>query len=314
MQNENELQQFIAENPWLLNTDYESVPELPRCGLEYPAGDQRRIDLILRDRIHRTPVVVEFKAKPFLRENIGQVLEYKARVTMTFNKENDALFSLFQEFVLIPRLVLVVKSCDNFSRIACNLSGIHVYEYENLSRVLDDPDKVKYIRDVSRSLQGDPYPLSLDRHNQIKTRIYIPIKEVLRRNNMDPDEAWTEPKIYNGYFHEEYTNMFVNRWMLQDWPVSIGLLEDILGDGRIHIIFYSRKEDVIKDFTHRYESQFGNAITLDWIPKDSEGYARIRFDRPEFFEKAGEFFEQEFQHYLQILDQMGLRGANGGHP
>src|SRR6266404_6131275 len=124
MNNEQELQNFIAENPWLLNPNYERVPELTNVDLEYQAGDQTRIDLILRDRVSRSPVVVEFKFTPFFRENVGQILEYKARVAMSFNKENSLIYSIFKEYILAPKLALVVKQCDAFTRVACSMAGI----------------------------------------------------------------------------------------------------------------------------------------------------------------------------------------------
>src|ERR1017187_2761532 len=132
MNDEQELQDFIADNPWLLNPNYERVPELADVDLEYQAGDQTRIDLILRDRVSRSPVVVEFKFTPFYRENVGQILEYRARVATSFNKQNSRLHSIFKDYILAPKLALVVKECDNFTRVACNMAGIAIYEYRNL--------------------------------------------------------------------------------------------------------------------------------------------------------------------------------------
>ena len=47
---EKEVQQFIADYPWLLNFNYERVPQLKNKGMEYILSDSKRADLILRDR------------------------------------------------------------------------------------------------------------------------------------------------------------------------------------------------------------------------------------------------------------------------
>lgn len=48
--------------------------------MEYSLSYNKRADLIIRDRVSGRPIIVEFKAVPFYRESIGQILEYKARV------------------------------------------------------------------------------------------------------------------------------------------------------------------------------------------------------------------------------------------
>ena len=159
MQKEYELQTFIAENPWLLNINFETVPELPNNGIEFQIGEQNRIDLVLRDKVNHNPIIVEFKFSPFYRENIGQILEYRARVVNSFQKDNSVLFEIFKDFTQCPRLVLVVKECDSFFRVACNMSGIELFEYRNVSQVLTDPTKVMQIKDYSAAFKNSKVKL-----------------------------------------------------------------------------------------------------------------------------------------------------------
>src|ERR1700690_4292241 len=104
IKDEDQLRNFIADYPWLLNLNYEAVPELKRCGKEFQIGEQKRIDLILRDRVSGSPVVVEFKFGDFYRENVGQILEYRARLATSFTKENSIIYDVFKEKVLVPKL------------------------------------------------------------------------------------------------------------------------------------------------------------------------------------------------------------------
>jgi len=41
---------LIADYPWLLNLDYEIIPELKNKGMEYQLSESKRADLILKDR------------------------------------------------------------------------------------------------------------------------------------------------------------------------------------------------------------------------------------------------------------------------
>lgn len=309
MQNEYDLQNFIAENPWLLSPNYEAVPQLPRGGLEYQAGSQKRIDLILRDKTQGTPVVIEFKATPFYRENIGQILEYKARIALIFNKEENTLFRVFHDFVLTPQLVLVVKECDSFSRIACNLSGIQVFEYKDFSRIFGDPDKIKGIADFTNALLGDRFPLSIDRHEQLALNIYQPIKDILRAYGLQ--DEWKEPQSSNAYFQPQYANMFINRWMLRDREVSIGLTEDILGDFRINIIYYSTDKERFSAFSEAYRTSFGFSGKAEWT-EWNEGFVYVAFDRSTFFANPADIFKAELDKYLFIENKIQKKDTEGG--
>lgn len=127
---ESQVQELIADYPWLLNIDYEVVPEFKNKGMEYRLSGGKRADIILRDRISGRPVIVEFKKVDFYRENIGQILEYKARVISESTNQKSLLKDIFEDKIFSPILILVVQNCDAESRLICNLSGIEIYEYE----------------------------------------------------------------------------------------------------------------------------------------------------------------------------------------
>ena len=121
---EKDVQNLIADFPWLLNLDYESVEQLERKGKEYGLSQKKRADLILKDKKSGRPVIVEFKASTFHRENIGQILEYRARIISEYNNDESILREIFHNKILSPIMILVVPECDAEARLACNLSGI----------------------------------------------------------------------------------------------------------------------------------------------------------------------------------------------
>lgn len=303
MTSESDLQNFIADNPWLLNSNYEPVAKLPNGGKEYQIGSQKRIDLILKDKIHMMPVVVEFKFVPFYRENIGQIIEYKARIAMSLRKEDELLKDIFGDYLLAPKLVLVVRECDSYSRIACNLSGIDVYEFKDISKHFTDPDHVKRIQDFTKALRDDPLPLSLDRGNLIEERVYVPIKTVLEKKQQI--QGWCEPGNRSGYFYPQYCNMFVNRWLFPEEIISIGVYEDICTDEKIRISFYSNSRVALESFRDQYMNKYPeDSVSFDWEERFSEGKVERKFEKNIFLDNVSNVFEKELDRYNEIVKSL----------
>jgi hypothetical protein len=300
---EKELQNFIADNPWLLDINYENVPSLNNNGLEYQAGDKKRIDLILKDRISNRPIIVEFKFSPFYRENIGQLLEYRARVTSILNKDENELYKRFKEYVSIPILILVVEECDDFSRIACNLSGIEVYEYKNFSKQLQKPELLKDIKRFRESYKNSSLPLHLDRCEEIENIIYSKIKLVLSKYHLN--DGWTTPRQSNGYFFQQYNNMFINRHLFSNIDVSIGISEDFLDSNEIIISYYSSKKSTFNNFLELYKKNNKN-VNSEWDDECGEGSVDKNYALEDFIKNTERIFESVLKEYIGIMKKMNI--------
>jgi hypothetical protein len=299
MKNENELQTFIAENPWLLNLNYEALTGLPNRGLQFSAGNVQGIDLFFKDKVNKQPVIVEFKHGDFIRENVGQVLECRARIVSCFTRENILLYEVFGYFILAPKLVLVVRKCDDFFRVACNLSGIDVYEYLNFSSVFSDPTKVKAVRDFTETFSKDVLPLTMQRGERINDMIYRPIEDVLRKYQLE--DTLQEPRESSAYFYPEYSRLFINRWLFKDNIISIGLYEEIFSENKVCLCFYTKDGAAFRKFCELYQSQSALSTTAEWIDAWSEGYLKVFFDTNQFVQSAGVLFETELIRYLEIV-------------
>lgn len=311
MNNEQELQYFIAENPWLLNLNYENVPDITNKGIEYQIGNQQRIDLILRDKINKYPIIIEFKHTPFYRENIGQIIEYKARVINSIKLENSELYTVFGDYILCPKLILVVKECDSFFRVACNLSGIDIYEYKNISHQFLDPAKVVQIKNFTESYKTEKLPLTLFRGDELEKIIYLPIKKVLDEYSVP--YAWTEPRGSTGFYYSQYNYLLINRWLFKSEIVSIGLYEDIFNKNDICISYYSNDKKYLKLFLENYNGkQTDNNYKLNWNDEWNEGNIEIRFNNNSFFENVESIFKKELTIYLDILRLIKNSGDNNG--
>jgi hypothetical protein len=296
---EYQLQHFIADNPWLLNLNYERVVELKDTGIEYQVGDQKRADLILRDRVSYSPVVVEFKFKPFDRENVGQILEYKARIATSFNKENSELYRIFKENILAPKLALVVKECDSFTRVACNMAGIDIYEYRNFSEEIKVPSKIVTLKNFAESLRNERMPLSLGRRDELETKVYRPIKRILEEQNLS--YAWREPQESRAYFFPQMANLFLNRWLFADDKISMGLYEDVFNTHDVIIAYYSNDKDLLEQFEQLYNKCYNCSLKMEWDDRYKEGFFERKFTRNEFFDGVEVSFKEELNRYLHTM-------------
>lgn len=304
MKNEKDLQIFISDHPWLLNLNYERVVELKNGGIEYQIGDQKRADLILRDRVSRSPVVVEFKFTPFYRENVGQILEYKARVATSFNKENSDLYSIFGENILAPKLALVVKVCDPFTRVACNMAGIDVYEYRDFSEEIKVPNNIVTIKNFAESLRNERMPFSLGRQDELEAKVYRPIKRILEEANLS--YAWRDPQKSYAYFFPQMANLFVNRWLFSDNKISMGLYEDIFHTHDVVIAYYSNDKEVLEKYAQCYQRSYNYSLRMEWDERYTEGWLERSFPRNEFFDEVELKFKEELKRYLHTLEISGI--------
>lgn len=300
MKNEKELQDFIAKNPWLLNINYESIPEIENQGVEYVVSNQQRIDLILRDKINKYPIIVEFKYTPFYRENIGQIIEYRARIVNFFRENNSELNTIFGEYLLCPKLILVVKESDDFFRVACNLSGIDLYEYKNMSHIFSDPEYVLKVQNFSDAFKTSKIPIKMDRGHDLEKAIYTPIRRILEKNNVL--WAWMEPRGSSGYFYPQYNDLLINRWLFKGEVVSIGIYEKLFQECKVCISFYSNSKEHFELFLNKYNELLNENIPNSWSEEWTEGNIERLFDNKYFFENVEDIISKEILIYMQITD------------
>jgi len=221
---EKEIQELIANYPWLININYEQIPDIDNLGMEYPLSDRKRLDLILKDIISNRPVIVEFKATPFLRENIGQILEYKARVVSQLNENSSFLKIVFGNNILSPKLILIVSDYDEASKIACNLSGIDLIKYDKNIQELKDPSQIKFLEDATEKLKNDYIPVTDARHVIIES-IYEKILLLAKEFNLtNIIKLFRYPK---SMYHWALANFFINLWLFEPEDLSIGIYENI---------------------------------------------------------------------------------------
>ena len=304
---EKQVQEFIADYPWLLNFDYERVPGLKNKGMEYTMSDSKRADLILRDRKSGRPVIVEFKKINFYRENIGQILEYKARIVSEITNADSVLKDIFDDKILVPILVLVVPNCTAEARLACNLSDIDIYEYNKTIPEIIIPEKRKTLDEFIEHYKNDDIPFNDDRDEYIK-EIYSQIKELMKEENCV--EAWKDYRSPSGEYFTILNHFFINKWFFSDNQVSIGIYEDIFSDcNNINIEYYSLNREVLNSFVAKYKE-----LNLVPVPEedkiiDDDNYGgqyfwRFAVSKKDFVNNTKEVLRPYIQNYNAVINEL----------
>jgi hypothetical protein len=301
-----DVQNLVARYPWLLNQNYESIPGFSNKGLEFRLSGNR-IDLILRDRSTQRPVIVEFKNVPFYRENIGQLLEYRANVLFEFSNDDSPLWIEFKELLSSPILCLVVPRCEALAKVACSLSGIHVFEFEANINQLMSPSGLISLEEFDKALAKTGFPISKDRHIEIN-KIYERIKSVLFK--IGEENTWSEYRAPNGEYWYFINHLFINKWLFKGFPVSIGIFEmidekDFLGESCIEFLANNPKtlNDFILGTSENLEKILGKSDRLD-RSEDNEFAIRFKINTAKLLSNLEEILESVFKIYRKRIDEI----------
>jgi hypothetical protein len=302
VKNEKDIQKFIAKYPWLLNINFENIAELEN-GMEYYVEGNKRLDLILRDKIRGFPVIVEFKHHSLNRETIGQILEYKARIAVSFNIENAELFKIFKEKVVSPKLVLVVEASDEYGRLACNLQNIELFEYGNFEKhIINDAPFIKRVEDFSKMLKEISPPINFDRHNYLEEKVYSVINMLFEKYEIEENcQTFTNNRQE---WNIELKNTFLNRWFLKDWDVSIGLYEDVLYSGELSVFisYISYEKSILEKLNKKInvKENLHQSIEIN-EGDDGEFYLDINYESSIFYKNIKKILELNFSIYSKVV-------------
>lgn len=301
---EKDVQLLIADYPWLLNLDYEIVPELKNRGLEYQLTENKRADLILRDRKSGRPVVVEFKAVPFYRENIGQILEYRARILNEYSSENSLLKAIFNEQMFSPILILVVPECSSEARLACNLSGIDIYEYYSTVPEIIVPEKRKTLDDYISNIKEDDIPFTAER-TQWVDEVYERLQHLLVEEELA--YGWKNYRSATGEYFANLNHLFINKCLFTDYDISIGVYENVFSEtNNITIEYYSDNFSLLEDFIEEYKKLNLRPEIINNIDKETyDGSCwGLSIDKGEFIDNTKQIVKPFILNYVRVMQNL----------
>lgn len=134
-----EIENLIYRMPWLINDQYIRA-NIEGSSKEY--GKQvniginlnRYIDLLLKDEKTNRPVIVEIKKGNISRQDVAQILEYKALVN-ALSLDDEKKKEWEKEFELnyfSPKLVLLGKGVTMEIKLMAQLAGVDVLVFGDL--------------------------------------------------------------------------------------------------------------------------------------------------------------------------------------
>ncbi|MCL2042786.1 MAG: DUF4263 domain-containing protein [Treponema sp.] len=305
-----DIQKFISEYPWLINLNYQNIPELKEFNKdkEFYIEGNKRIDLILKDSVTGFPVIIEFKRGDLTRDNIGQILEYRSRIIASLNNEDSTLFRLFGNKIVSPKMVLVVRSSDDFGKISCNLQNIDLVEYGNIeSKILSgDIGFIKSIDDFSKTIKTSNPPINYERSIYLENNVYSILFNLFKKYGFV--DKW---RYYNNYdigeYFWNYKTTFLNKWILKDQVISIGLYEDILfkSDMYVCISFCSKNIEILNKLKELILSEKDNICCEcnSWT-MDSDFLLDFRYNPNDFYnnDNTEKILENTIKNYLKIVN------------
>jgi len=308
---EKDIQQFICDHPWLLNINYQNVRELRDNDeeMEFHTEENKRIDLILQDNLG-FPVLIEFKIGKLTRDTIGQILEYKARIITSLNKKEKKLYKIFGDKIISPKMVIVVKSSDDYGKIACHLQNIDLFEYGNIkSKIFTDIEFRKAADAFSETLKNKIQHISPDRYLSLENNVISVIKDIFKKYGIE--DKLCPYKNYDSYSigdFWDYRSMFLNRWILKDREISIGIYEDILQKENMPVcisyVSYSKDklEALEKSINDENNSYFDHKI------QDDVDYYMLNFwyKSEKFYEDVRNIIEFNIKKYLELYQKYAI--------
>ena len=127
-------------------------------------------------------------------------------------------------------MVLIVRESDDYGRIACSLQNIELFEFGNMEkRVIDDIKYIKSVEDFSKSLKKASLPITEDGKEELQQRVYDVIEGLLENHGLS--EKWNNLKNKDlGEWFDHFKYLFLNKFILSDEKVVMGIFEDILWD------------------------------------------------------------------------------------
>ncbi|QEK13137.1 hypothetical protein FQB35_12865 [Crassaminicella thermophila] len=154
---EKDIEDIIYNSPWLLDERY-VIPKIKGSRDEFGRqinigrnGLNRYIDLLFKDTRDNRPVIVELKKESLIRENIAQILEYRALVVSMDDENKIKWQNEFGQNYYCPKLILVGTSASEEVKISANLSGV---EIRSLVGIEDLEVNFRDINDINDKLNN----------------------------------------------------------------------------------------------------------------------------------------------------------------
>ena len=230
---ENQIEEIIYSSPWLVDERF-LIPNI--IGSRGEKGRQinigrdksRFIDLLFKDTRDKRPVIIELKRGKILRENIGQILEYRALLLSLDDDQKEKWFSEFEENFYVPKLILIGSEADQETIISANISGIELRLFGNteLSDLGFDSFKLLNIKiEEWKSFRSSGNRSLIEREGWIAEIIEI-VEEAIQTMEFELNTISRSPRLSGSKkFYVDYSFPFLNIPIVFEEVEIIGIYE-----------------------------------------------------------------------------------------
>jgi hypothetical protein len=202
---EQQIEDIIYETPWIIDERF-IIPEIKgvnkQNGRQVNVGKHtaRKIDLLFKDTRDNRPVIIELKKGKIQRENIAQILEYRALVNSLENEIKEEWVSVFQQNYYAPKMILIGESASDEAILTANLTGIElkVFSSSNMEKGFDSFTELKVKLKEWDSFRKSGNRTLIEREEWIEG-IISQINNVIEKNFKDLTTINKPSSIRNSY-------------------------------------------------------------------------------------------------------------------
>ena len=181
----------------------------------------------------------------------------------------------FGDHIVSPILLLVVPRCDEFAQIACQLSGISVYEFEGAPAKWMLPKRQLSLEAFGpRFAQWRP-ALDEERHSIVQN-IEDQILDLLTK--LKAEAGFSKYQRSRDVYYWDLDHCFLNKWLFPGEVVSMGVYEDLMnGDfGNVTVEYCSGNKDALMKFQ---EQITGTGLKAKLLESPDHSEWRCTFQR-----------------------------------
>ncbi|MBR1738460.1 MAG: hypothetical protein IJ736_15885 [Firmicutes bacterium] len=208
------LEEIIYNAPWLIDE------KLAVANIKGETGENGRhiclsfnksrfIKLLFKDTRSNRPVIVDIINGDVGKENVADIMLYRAILVSTTDENRKALESEFGNNYHCPRLIIIGKSASADMYISANLAGIEILTYADDKETAINFDKLEVIDERIKNWKEfkDSGEVTLEERDKWAEDIYYKIDDIVY-NMQIPDLSmsklyrtnakffWTEGMVY----------------------------------------------------------------------------------------------------------------------
>lgn len=291
---EKDIEDIIYSSPWILDERY-IIPKIKgsrnEFGRQINVGGvclNRYIDLLFKDTRDERPVIVELKKNQLKREDIGQILEYKALLVSMEECSRDEWQSEFGKNYYYPKLILIGTGASEEVKITANLVGIEirilvgVEELEVNFKSIDDINKKlnnwnEFLNTGNRTLEDrmywieETYEWCKDAINNSELKEQIAINDLFiskpKGKSQKGKQGWIDDLVYpfiniGIYYKEEGLDLCgIYEYFDENMPFSDEHIyfDFVIRDFAIRRIYYQENENELEVLANEVKKIFSNS-------------------------------------------------------